>query len=76
MYVRGFKTIHREVCTPGTRLLILIVTAPGNQKSRQAIRLTWGHFGSRKDIACAFVTGRTTNPSIQDVIDKENRIYG
>lgn len=40
------------------RLVILISSAPGHFSSRDAIRLTWGHYAQRLDVSIAFIIGK------------------
>ncbi|KAB7505308.1 Beta-1,3-galactosyltransferase 5 [Armadillidium nasatum] len=78
-YEKGFSTPQEEVCPNNGRdlkVLILITTAPDHEKHRNAIRMTWGHFALRKDIALGFMVGRTSRGDVQSVIDKENERYG
>lgn len=56
-------------------LLILITSAPTNHDRRLAIRQTWGHYASRRDIALAFVLGVTDIISIENMLDAEFNMY-
>lgn len=56
------------------RLLIIITSAPAHRDARLAIRQTWGHFGSRRDIAIAFLLG-AVGPQTDDAIAAENYMY-
>lgn len=58
------------------KLLILITSAQTHTEARLAIRQTWGHFGTRRDVSTAFILGRTTNKTINDALTQENMIYG
>ncbi|KAG4070258.1 hypothetical protein HA402_009821 [Bradysia odoriphaga] len=58
------------------RLLILITSAPTHREARLAIRQTWGHYATRRDIAIAFVLGATQQQSIDDSLSAENFMYG
>ncbi|XP_075152150.1 uncharacterized protein LOC142226142 [Haematobia irritans] len=58
------------------KLLILITSAQTHTEARLAIRQTWGHFGTRRDVSTAFVLGRTTNATISEALTQENMIYG
>ncbi|KAH8240974.1 hypothetical protein KR026_009553 [Drosophila bipectinata] len=40
-----------------------------------AIRQTWMHYGSRRDIGMAFVLGRGTNATANERLDRENMMY-
>lgn len=56
------------------KLLIIITSAPVHRDARLAIRQTWGHFGSRRDIAIAFLVG-AAGQSMDDAIAAENYMY-
>ncbi|XP_067623250.1 uncharacterized protein [Eurosta solidaginis] len=58
------------------KLLILITSAPNHGEARLAIRQTWAHYGTRRDVSIAFVLGRTENQSIYKELSIENFIYG
>lgn len=53
------------------KLLIVITSAPVHREARLAIRQTWGHFGTRRDIAIAFLVG-SAGQSLDDAIVAEN----
>lgn len=53
------------------KLLIVITSAPVHRDSRLAIRQTWGHFGTRRDIAIAFLVG-SAGLSLDDAVAAEN----
>lgn len=57
------------------KLLILISSALNHAEARLAIRQTWAHYGTRRDVSIAFVLGRTTNESITKELSIENFIY-
>lgn len=40
-----------------------------------AIRLTWMHYGSRRDIGMAFVLGRGNDTNVNERLDGENMMY-
>lgn len=58
------------------KLLILITSAQTHTDARLAIRQTWGHFGTRRDVSTAFILGRTTNATVSQALTQENMIYG
>ncbi|XP_073825301.1 uncharacterized protein [Musca autumnalis] len=58
------------------KLLILITSAQTHTEARLAIRQTWGHFGTRRDVSTAFILGRTTNATVSEALTQENMIYG
>nr|XP_014091668.1 uncharacterized protein LOC106618439 [Bactrocera oleae]XP_036229500.1 uncharacterized protein LOC106618439 [Bactrocera oleae] len=57
------------------KLLILISSALNHAEARLAIRQTWAHYGTRRDVSIAFVLGRSTNESISKELSIENFIY-
>jgi len=56
------------------KLLIIITSAPAHRDARLAIRQSWGHFGTRKDIAIGFLVG-AAGLSTDDAIAAENYMY-
>ncbi|XP_033236134.1 beta-1,3-galactosyltransferase 5-like [Drosophila pseudoobscura] len=58
------------------KLLILITSAESHLMERMAIRQTWMHYGSRRDVGMAFVLGSTTNAKLNEALSKENYLYG
>ncbi|CAK1589417.1 unnamed protein product [Parnassius mnemosyne] len=78
VYVAGHERPHPELCPAlGARLqlLILITSAPSHASARDAVRLTWGHYASRSDVALAFVLG-SPPASLRSAIDAEDALYG
>lgn len=78
-YEMGHVDSNTEICPEmggPLRLLILITTAPSHQEARLAIRQTWGHYGIRRDVAIAFMLGKTQDPVKEEQLDQENYIYG
>ncbi|XP_016984090.2 beta-1,3-galactosyltransferase 5 [Drosophila rhopaloa] len=58
-----------------TKLLVLITSALHHEAARMAIRQTWMHYGSRRDVGMAFVLGRGTNRTLNKAIDREDFMY-
>lgn len=58
------------------KLLVLITSAQAHMEARMAIRQTWGHYGTRRDVSMAFVLGRNTNETLNLALSQENFIYG
>lgn len=58
------------------RLLILITSAPTHRDARLAIRQTWGHYSSRRDVSIGFILGVTENIALEDQLSAENYMYG
>lgn len=58
------------------KLLILIMSAPGNKDARVAIRQTWGHYGTRRDVTLGFFLGTTLNKDLEESISAESYMYG
>lgn len=56
------------------KLLIIITSAPAHREARLAIRQTWGHFGTRRDIAIGFLVG-AAGAQMDDAIAAENYMY-
>jgi hypothetical protein len=54
------------------KLLIIITSAPPHRDMRLAIRQTWGHYSTRRDIKIAFLVG-TSNED--EKIMAENYVY-
>uniref|UniRef100_A0A8D8CYN4 Hexosyltransferase n=1 Tax=Culex pipiens TaxID=7175 RepID=A0A8D8CYN4_CULPI len=57
-------------------LLILITSAPSRQDHRMAIRQTWGHFGTRRDVGIGFMLGNSRDPATEEQLSAENHLYG
>lgn len=79
LYEAGHSEANIELCPDAgenLRLLILITSAPTHREARLAIRQTWGHYATRRDIAIAFVLGATQQQSIDDSLSAENYMYG
>ncbi|CAD7094151.1 unnamed protein product [Hermetia illucens] len=78
IYESGYQNIDRQLCAEEgahIKLLVLITSAPKNQEARLAIRQTWGHYGTRRDVAVAFVLGRTTSQQMEDTLNAESSLY-
>ena len=75
----GFRITNVEQCPSGgvnLQLVIVITTAPGHERQRKAIRLTWGGaVAQRRDVALVFYLGRTTE-ALQRTVDDEQATYG
>ncbi|KAJ6640997.1 Beta-1,3-galactosyltransferase 5 [Pseudolycoriella hygida] len=79
LYEPGHSEANADLCPSSgenIRLLILITSAPAHREARLAIRQTWGHYSTRRDIAIAFVLGATQQQSIDDSLAAENFMYG
>ncbi|XP_055312627.1 beta-1,3-galactosyltransferase 5 isoform X2 [Sitodiplosis mosellana] len=79
LYESGHFEANSDLCGSDAgehiRLLILITSAPTHRDARLAIRQTWGHYASRRDIAMAFVLGATNIQSIEDSLEAESYMY-
>lgn len=78
VYVAGHETPHPELCPAlgaKLQLVVLITSAPSHSQARAAVRLTWGHYAKRKDIAMAFVLG-TPPASLRPAVEAEDALYG
>ncbi|XP_053678495.1 beta-1,3-galactosyltransferase 5-like [Anopheles nili] len=56
-------------------LLILVTSAPTHREQRLAIRQSWGHYGSRRDISIGFIVGQTDEARIEDQLAAESYMY-
>ncbi|XP_053659199.1 beta-1,3-galactosyltransferase 5-like [Anopheles marshallii] len=56
-------------------LLILVTSAPTHREQRLAIRQSWGHYGSRRDISIGFIVGQTDDARIEDQLAAESYMY-
>ncbi|XP_045762765.1 beta-1,3-galactosyltransferase 5-like [Maniola jurtina] len=78
MYVAGHERPHPELCPAlgaHLRLLILVTSAPSHSTARDAVRLTWGHYAARRDVALAFVLGSPPD-SMRPALENEDALYG
>ncbi|XP_013194764.2 beta-1,3-galactosyltransferase 5-like [Amyelois transitella] len=78
VYVAGHERPHPELCPSlgaKLRLLILVTSAPSHSAAREAVRMTWGHFNIRSDIAFAFVIGIPPD-TVRPAIEAEDMLYG
>lgn len=78
LYAAGHARPHPELCPAlgaRLRLLVLVSSAPEHAAARDAVRLTWGHFAARADVAVAFVLGAAP-PALRAAIDAEDALYG
>lgn len=79
LYAAGHSTPRPEICPDlgsSLRLLTLIMSAPSHFNARMAIRQTWGHYASRKDVAIAFLLGTTTDQTLENDLANEGTLYG
>ncbi|XP_058063514.1 beta-1,3-galactosyltransferase 5-like [Anopheles bellator] len=56
-------------------LLILVTSAPTHRDQRLAIRQSWGHYGSRRDISIGFIVGQTDDSRMEDQLAAESYMY-
>ncbi|XP_050676081.1 beta-1,3-galactosyltransferase 5-like [Leptidea sinapis] len=78
LYAAGHRRPHPELCPAlgaRLRLLVLVTSAPAHAAARDAVRLTWGHYAARRDVAIAFVLG-TAPDELRAAIDAEDALYG
>lgn len=79
IYESGHLDVNPQLCPDegdSIKLIILITSAPTHYEARLSIRQTWGHYGVRRDVAIAFILGRTTNQDVEDSLTSENYMYG
>ncbi|CAG9792271.1 unnamed protein product [Diatraea saccharalis] len=77
VYVAGHERPHPELCPAlgaKLRLVILITSAPSHRAARDAIRLTWGHYAARSDVALAFVLGAPP-AALRPAVEAEDALY-
>ncbi|CAH0403279.1 unnamed protein product [Chilo suppressalis] len=77
VYVAGHERPHPELCPAlgaRLRLMILVTSAPSHRAARDAIRLTWGHYGTRTDVAIAFVLGAPPD-ALRPALETEDALY-
>jgi hypothetical protein len=77
-YETGFSYPNPELCHldgMGVKLLILIISAPGHFSHREAIRLTWGHYTLQRNVAIAFLIGKTNDLNTIDGLNYEMALY-
>ncbi|XP_064074741.1 beta-1,3-galactosyltransferase 5-like [Vanessa tameamea] len=78
LYVAGHERPHPELCPAlgaHLRLLVLVTSAPTHAAARDAVRLTWGHYAARRDVALAFVLGAPP-ASLRPALEAEDALYG
>lgn len=78
VYVAGHERPHPELCPAlGARLklLVLVTSAPSHGAARAAVRLTWGHYAARADVALAFVLGAPP-AALRAAVEAEDALYG
>lgn len=78
LYEAGHSRPHPELCPQlgaRLRLLILVASAPAHAAARDAVRLTWGAFARRRDVALAFVLGAPP-AALRAALDAEDALYG
>lgn len=78
LYEAGHARPHPELCPAlgaRLRLLVLVSSAPAHAAARLAVRLTWGHFAARRDVALAFVLGAPP-AALRPALDAEDALYG
>lgn len=79
LYQPGHRMPLKNICPNqgyGMKLLILVTTAPGHAKQREAVRGTWGHVAFRRDVGFAFMVGRSKNAQENRLVEEENLVYG
>lgn len=79
LYVSGHSQANAELCGnnfgENIRLLIIISSAPAHRDARLAIRQTWGHYATRRDVVIVFILGATTSQSLEDSLEAETFMY-
>lgn len=78
VWTAGHSRPHPELCPAlgaRLRLLILVTSAPSHTAARDAVRLTWGHYKTRSDVALAFVLGAPP-AALEPALEREDAMYG
>jgi hypothetical protein len=78
VYEAGFSHPKPELCLMDgmdVKLLIIIISAPSHFNHRKAIRLTWGHYTLRSDVAIAFLLGKTDDEDVKKEMESEMNLY-
>lgn len=72
-----FNYIHTaDNCSDDVEIFIAVCSAGQNKDQRQTIRNTWGRDATNNSaIKLVFFEGRSLNPSIQEDIARESRLY-
>ncbi len=80
IYQAGYYQLPiKDVCPSngiGTKLMIIVTTAPSHVAKREAVRFTWGQVALRPDIGLAFLIGTSVNQTENLLIKEENMMYG
>jgi hypothetical protein len=77
LYEPGFSHAKPELCLMegiDVKLLIIIMSAPSHFNHRKAIRLTWGHYTLRNDVAIAFLIGKNED-DVKKEMESEMHLY-
>lgn len=77
LYESGHIDSPSQICVNDgeeIKLLIIITSAPAHRENRLAIRQTWGHFGTRRDIGIAFLVG-AAGAQMDDALAAEKDLY-
>jgi hypothetical protein len=78
VYEAGFSHPKPDLCLMDgmdVKLLIIIISAPSHFNHRKAIRLTWGHYTLRSDVAIAFLLGKTDDEDVKKEMELEMNLY-
>ncbi|XP_038218171.1 beta-1,3-galactosyltransferase 5-like [Zerene cesonia] len=78
LYEAGHEKPHPELCPAlgaKVQLVVLVTSAPGHSAARDAVRLTWGHYAARRDVAFGFVLGAPP-AELRAAVDAEDALYG
>ncbi|XP_045478392.1 beta-1,3-galactosyltransferase 1-like [Harmonia axyridis] len=79
LYKRGYFYENSRLC-PGEginiKVFITIFSSPTNKENRKIIRMTWGHFSKRSDVALGFLIGSFNNDTLRIKLKQEQHLYG
>ncbi|XP_063972018.1 beta-1,3-galactosyltransferase 1-like [Diachasmimorpha longicaudata] len=78
IYQDGHDVTAQEKCPNNGEeisLVIIVMSAPLHTEARDAIRLTWGHYGQRSDVSILFMLGTTEDPKLEAILEEEEGRY-
>jgi len=77
LYEPGYLKANSEVCDDtheNVLVTILVISAPGHFKQREAIRNSWGDTSNNKEVVFAFLVGLSDNETVTEaVIDESDK---
>ncbi|XP_070501525.1 uncharacterized protein [Chironomus tepperi] len=70
IYPPGFTYSPPDICNASLQLIIVVTSAPGNVKARNAIRQTWGQFNSTDPVKLVFIVGNSIPKNEKNLKDE------